>query len=177
MLLLAIDDLIVSSPTRPAEDHVTEPVEIHPGVFHLGEPGATDTRMLVGYCTFWSNDAALLVSLLPDLVVIRDQRWLTTLVELLSEESRADRPGRDEVLARLLEVLLIEAFRVTPARNAAPGLLRGLPRSGSQRRCAGCTASRRARGPSPSWRGRPACRAPPSSTGFGERSALLRWSI
>ena len=57
---------------------------------------------------------ALLVSLLPELVVVHGERRLTTLVELLSEEARADRPGRDVVLARLLEVLLIEAFRATP---------------------------------------------------------------
>ena len=48
------------------------------------------------------------------------------LVELLSEEARGDRPGRDVVLARLLEVLLIEAFRATAEPTAAPGLLRGL---------------------------------------------------
>ena len=53
-------------------------------------------------------------------------RRLTTLVELLSEEARAGRRGRDVVLSRLLEVLLIEAFRATPGSAGAPGLLRGL---------------------------------------------------
>jgi AraC-like DNA-binding protein len=105
---------------------MTEPIMVRPGVFHLGKSGPPDTRILVGHCTFRSNDAALLVSLLPELVVVRGERRLTTLVELLSEEARGDRPGRDVVLAHLLEVLLIEAFRATTRATAAPGLLRGL---------------------------------------------------
>ena len=116
---------MTSLPPPPA-GQVTEPVEVQPGIFHLGEPGGPDTQLLIGHCTFGSDDAALLVSLLPDLVVVRGVRRLTMLVELLSEEARAARPGRDGVLARLLEVLLIEAFRATTAPAAAPGLLRGL---------------------------------------------------
>ena len=126
MLLPAANEFTVTSLPPPPRGRVTEPVELRPGVFHVGEPGAPDTRMLVGYCAFGSNDVALLVSLLPELVVVHGERRLTTLVELLSEEARADRPGRDVVLARLLEVLLIEALRATPGPAAAPGLLRGL---------------------------------------------------
>ena len=126
MLIPAPHDFTVSSGVAPTGGRVTEPLEVRPGVFHLGEPDETDTRMLVGYYTFGSDDAALLVSLLPELVVACGEQRLTTLVELLSEEARADRPGRDVVLARLLEVLLIEAFRATPRPTAAPGLLRGL---------------------------------------------------
>ena len=126
LLLPAVEDFIISSPAPPTAGRVTEPVEVHPGVFHLGDPGEPDTRMLVGHCAFGSGDASLLVSLLPDLVVVRDGRRLTMLVELLSEEARCDRPGRDVVLARLLEVLLLEVFRATGEPTAAPGLLRGL---------------------------------------------------
>ena len=53
--------------------------------------------MLVGHCAFSSNDAGLLVSPLPHLVHIRGQGRLTTLVELVAEESRGNRPGRDVV--------------------------------------------------------------------------------
>ena len=126
MLIPAAEDFTVTSLAPPAGGRVTEPVEVRPGIFHLGEPGVSDTRMLVGHCAFGSNDTALLVSLLPELVVVRGERRLTMLVELLSEEARADLPGRDVVLARLLEVLLIEAFRTTTRPTAAPGLLRGL---------------------------------------------------
>ena len=126
MLIPAADDVTVTSLSRPPDGRVTEPVEVRPGVFHLGKAGTPDTRMLVGHCAFRSNDAALLISLLPALVVVRGQRRLTTLVELLSDEARAARHGRAVVLARLLEVLLIEAFRATTGPTAAPGLLRGL---------------------------------------------------
>ena len=126
ILIPAARDFTVTSLEPPPTGHMDAPVEVRPGVFHLGERGDPDTQLLVGYCAFGSDDAALLVSLLPDMVVIRGERRLTLLVELLSEEARADRPGRDVVLARLLEVLLIEAFRATTAPTAAPGLLRGL---------------------------------------------------
>lgn len=126
VLIPAAHDFTMTSLVPPPSGRLDEPVELLPGVFHLGEPEVPDTRMLIGYCTFASHDAAILVSLLPDLVVARGERRLTTLVHLLGEEARADRPGRDAVLARLLEVLLIEAFRATTGPTAAPGLLRGL---------------------------------------------------
>ena len=126
ILIPAARNFTVTSLEPPPTGHVGEPVEVRPGVFHLGEPGDPDTQLLVGYCAFGSDDAALLVSLLPDIVVVRGERRLTLLVELLSGEARADRPGRDVVLTHLLEVLLIEAFRATTAPTAAPGLLRGL---------------------------------------------------
>ena len=126
ILIPAAHEFTVTSAEPPLAGRVDRPVEIKPGVFHLGKPSEPDTQLLVGYCEFGSDDEALLVSLLPDMVVVRGGRRLTTLVELLSEEARADRPGRDVVLARLLEVLLIEAFRGRSATSAAPGLLRGL---------------------------------------------------
>jgi AraC-like DNA-binding protein len=126
VLIPAGDKFAVTSLPPPPGGRVMDPTEVGPGVFHLGEPSAPNTRMLIGYCAFGATDAALLVSLLPRLVVVRGERRLTTLVELLSEEARTRRPGRDVVLARLLEVLLIEAFRTTAGPAAAPGLLRGL---------------------------------------------------
>lgn len=125
ILIPASTEFTVSGLASPS-DLVLEPTEISPGVFHLGGPGEPDTRMLVGYCCFGTHDAALLVSLLPSRVIVRGERRLTTLVELLSDETRAARPARDAVLAHLLEVLLIEAFRTSKGPAAAPGLLRGL---------------------------------------------------
>lgn len=126
MLIPAAHDFTVASLALPPGGRVIDPAEVRPGVFHVGEPGSPDVRMLVGYCVFGSDHTGLLVSLLPEVVVVRDERRLTTLVEMLREEAWADRPGRDVVLARLLEVLLIEAFRATTGPAAAPGLLRGL---------------------------------------------------
>ncbi len=48
------------------------------------------------------------------------------LVQLVSDESSDDRSGRDLVLTRLVEILLIEALRATSGDDAPPGLLRGL---------------------------------------------------
>jgi transcriptional regulator GlxA family with amidase domain len=48
------------------------------------------------------------------------------LVRLVADESKARRSGRNLVLTRLLEVLLVEALRSTSAEDASPGLLRGL---------------------------------------------------
>lgn len=111
-----------------------EPVAIDPKVSgnttgelrHGGRGGRPDVRLLGGYFVFDSPDAALLVSLLPSLVHVRGVERLSVLVRLLSEESRASRPGREQVLTRLVEVLLIEALRAAPSDNAPPGLLRGL---------------------------------------------------
>jgi AraC-like DNA-binding protein len=120
-------DFTTSSLEAPMPDVALRRVEISSGVFRIGDPEEAPTvRMLVGHCAFGANDAKLLVSLLPQLVHVRGQARLTTLVEQVNDETRADRPGRDVVLTRLLEVLLIEALRSTTGPAAPPGLLRGL---------------------------------------------------
>lgn len=103
------------------------PTLLPDGSYRVGEPqGPPDVRLLVGHCQFGSPDAALLVSLLPQLVHVRGEPRLAALVQLLIDETRAERPARQEVLARLLEVLLIEALRCAPGMAASPGLVRGL---------------------------------------------------
>jgi AraC-like DNA-binding protein len=127
VLIPAAHDFATSSLEPPPPGMEAPPVEVSPGVFRLGsQDQPPDVRALVGHCAFGSEDAHLLVSLLPQLVHVREQGRLTTLVELLNDETRDDRPGRDVVLARLLEVLLIEALRTTTGTAAPPGLLRGL---------------------------------------------------
>jgi AraC-like DNA-binding protein len=110
------------------------PMRFNPKVTsaHLGEVrhgtrgGPPDVRLLGGWFAFDSPDAALLVSLLPAVVHVRDAARLTVLVRLVAEESNEQRPGRDLVLTRLVEVLLIEALRSAPSDDAPAGLLRGL---------------------------------------------------
>jgi AraC-like DNA-binding protein len=103
------------------------PSEVGPGLFRLGDPDApADLRVLAGHCCFESPDAALLVSLLPELVHVRGEERLATLVHLVGQEARDQRPAREVVLARLLEVLLIEALRSDSGATASPGLVRGL---------------------------------------------------
>jgi AraC-like DNA-binding protein len=88
--------------------------------------GRPDVRLLGGWFAFDSPDAALLVSLLPALMHVRGVERLSMLVRIVSEEASEKRSGRDLVLTRLVEVLLIEALRSTPGEDAPPGLLRGL---------------------------------------------------
>ncbi len=123
----AYDFTVSSLEPAPSGDIDTSPVALLRGEFRLGiQSDPPDVRMLVGYCVFGSPDGALLVSLLPQLVHVRGERRLATLVQLVGDESRELRPARDVILARLLEVLLIEALRSTTGTAASPGLLRGL---------------------------------------------------
>lgn len=117
---------MASHDARP-ENGETDPVTIRSGKVRLGNPESpAETRMLVGHCCFESPDAALLVSLLPRYVYIRGEERLTRLVKLLDEESRTQRPAREIVLARLLEVLFIEALRSHGEARISPGLMCGL---------------------------------------------------
>jgi AraC-like DNA-binding protein len=95
-------------------------------VRHGARGGRPDVRLLGGWFVFASPDSGLLVSLLPSLVHLRGVERLSTLVRLVGEEASESRPGRDLVLTRLVEVLLIEALRATPSADSRPGLLRGL---------------------------------------------------
>ena len=92
-----------------------------------GEPhGAADVRMLIGHFVFGSPDSELLVSLLPQLLHIRGEKRLSMLVRLITEEARTSRPAREMILARLLEVLLLEALRSGAAEAAPRGIVRAL---------------------------------------------------
>ncbi len=95
-------------------------------VRHGTRGGRPDVRLLGGWFVFDSPDTALLVSLLPSLVHVRGVERLSVLVRLVGEEASERRAGRDLVLTRLVEVLLIEALRAAPGEDAPPGLLRGL---------------------------------------------------
>lgn len=106
---------------------VINPFILPGGGYRLGSvDGPVDMRALVGYCIFQSDDATLLSSLLPGLVVVRGEHRLAMLMELLGEEAMSDKPAREVVLQHLLEVLLIEALRSTAEPGVTPGLLRGL---------------------------------------------------
>lgn len=88
--------------------------------------GLPDVRILGGYFAFDSPDNALLVSLLPALFHVRGVPRLAALVQLVAEEAAEHRSGRELVLSRLVEIMLVEALRSTPGDGSPPGLLRGL---------------------------------------------------
>jgi AraC-like DNA-binding protein len=128
VLTPSLFDFVASSiADMPADQPDTVPVELGPGHYRFGElDGPPDVKMLVGYCAFGSTDAHLLVSLLPDLVLARGNSRLTALVQFVAQEFHGDRPGREVVMAHLVEVMLIEALRTSTGPAAPPGLLRGL---------------------------------------------------
>lgn len=112
----------------PSEQRVPrQPLEFGPGRVRLGPADApVDMRALVGHCRFEAPASSLLVSLLPKMIHVSGHDRLMALVPVIHEETRANRPGRELILQRLLEVLLIEALRSGPAVTMPPGLLRGL---------------------------------------------------
>jgi AraC-like DNA-binding protein len=128
VLVPAAADFYLTSLHPGSEDMaLSGPIRLPSGEFRLGDlTGPVNMRSLVGHCAFASPDAALLVALLPELVHVRGNARLATLVALVGEEARAEKPGQAVVLAHLLEVMLIEALRSAAEISASPGLLRGL---------------------------------------------------
>lgn len=118
---------MLESIDAPPRGTAMQPVELEPGRFRVG-PGnePVNLRMQVGLCSFASPDAALLVSLLPSMVIVHGEPRLAQLLHLVGDETRRSRPGRDLVLERLLEVLLIEALRCGTDIASLPSVARGL---------------------------------------------------
>lgn len=127
MLIPAMRDLVNESLDPPAARSVTPATALGDGHYRVGRAdGPVDLRMQIGHCSFGSPDAALLVSLLPQMVIARGEPRLATLVQLVCDETRKQRPARALVLERLLEVLLIEALRCGAGTASPTGLARGL---------------------------------------------------
>jgi len=119
----------VMSGLEPVEPRQVDPVAIagqDDEVRHGSPEGQPDVRMLGGYFVFDSPDTALLETLLPPVIHVRGEHRFDVLVRLVREEAMQSRPGRDLILTRLVEVLLIEALRAAPGESAPAGLLRGL---------------------------------------------------
>jgi len=127
VLVPARHTLVTESVEPPQAEQVDLPVELSDGHYRVGSTGdLAHVRMRIGHCKFGSPDAELLVSLLPQVIHVRSEERLTTLVQLVADESRSTRLARELVLERLMEVLLIEALRCDQGNVATPGLARGL---------------------------------------------------
>jgi AraC-like DNA-binding protein len=114
-------------PVTPTHIDAKAAASSQSGEARHGTPGGRpDVRLLGGYFTFESPDAALMISLLPAVVHVRGVERLSTLVRLVGDEATARRSGRELVLSRLVEVLLIEALRSTSGEDTPAGLLGGL---------------------------------------------------
>ena len=113
------------TPTPAVPVHVRE-------LRHGSGSGPVTMRMLGGYFHFDRANAGLLVKLLPPVVHIRRDEAggarLRRIVEMVGDEADTERPGRDLILERLVEVLLVEALRHRSASVASEerGLLAGL---------------------------------------------------
>lgn len=128
VLIPAAHEFVMSSLHADVTAQVDDaPVALGPGRFRLGEEGApANVQMVIGHCSFGSPNAALLVALLPQFIHVHGQPRLANLVQLLGDEFRELRAVRETVLSRLLDVIFIEALRLTVADAKAPGVLRGL---------------------------------------------------
>ncbi|PZO47386.1 MAG: AraC family transcriptional regulator [Alphaproteobacteria bacterium] len=130
VLLPATPGFVISGLAQATPKHIDPKLTPTPTeeVRHGRQTGPADVRLLGGYFLFDSPDAALLVSLLPRLIHVSGVHRLSTLTALVGDETRADKAGRDLVLARLVDLLLIEALRAhaDAGTGATAGLLRGL---------------------------------------------------
>jgi AraC-like DNA-binding protein len=128
VLIPAAWEFCMTSAEPPTSDALeTLPEMLSPGEFWIGDlQQPAEVQTLIGYCQFGAPDAGLIVSLLPQFIHIRGESRLATLVQLVMDECRAQRPARHVVLERLLELLLIEALRSMPICNTCPGVMRGL---------------------------------------------------
>jgi AraC-like DNA-binding protein len=110
-----------------------------PLVFSAGEPGER-TELLAGIVTYLAGETDALIRMLPEVIHISADRmspasslipsrtpWLATTLRTLVDESLARKPGWKASARRLVEVVLVDAFRVyfaTIAEDA--GILKGL---------------------------------------------------
>jgi len=126
-------------PTTPAFALYSHPgvpcVPVEPrnqAVRHGEQDNEPDFQALGGSFMFERVNAPLLLALLPDPIHIPASEGRTTrfgrLIGLLSEECASDYPGKELIIQRLLEALLVEALRWQGVGNepAAAGLLSGL---------------------------------------------------
>lgn len=127
ILVPQIHAFTMSSVQPPPMGTLPRRLETDPGVFRLGNPDApAEVTAMVGHCLFLANDQQLLGSLLPNIVHARAERRLMDLVKMIHAEMVGGLAARDMILARLLEVLFIDALRCAGGAATSPGLLRGL---------------------------------------------------
>lgn len=86
--------------------------------------GGELTRLLCGTIFFDHPAARHLSSLLPPVILVQGWRapeseWIASTLRLMASEARSPRPGGEEVITRLADILVIQAIRVW-LEQAAP---------------------------------------------------------
>jgi AraC-like DNA-binding protein len=110
--------VVRDSPTSPAtrlEDLVADGTTDHRGIVQAGGRGPK-TLLVCGGFHFEERASNPLLAALPPMIHLRGRRpgveaWLRTTLDFLARESDAYRPGADAVIARLADILFIEAIR------------------------------------------------------------------
>jgi AraC-like DNA-binding protein len=111
---------------------ITLASDLDPEPTREGPHGSDSSLSLSGRFRVSRAAAPSLVRLLPPLVHIRREEpgayRIRRIVDAVTEEAHTEHPGRQLVLERLLDVLLVEALRFRPSfvRRQRPGLLLGL---------------------------------------------------
>lgn len=137
-LRLAAGDFLLL-PTTPAFTLGSEP-HIHAVSFvpraeavRHGDPdGDPDFFALGGSFAFTRVNKPLLLSLLPERIFIPASEGRATrfkrLIDLLAEECSTEHPGKELIMQRMLEILLVEAlrWRSLGAQSVPVGLLSGM---------------------------------------------------
>lgn len=129
-----LDDCFLSAPGARTQlsDDAFKAAHLVDGEVRVGaRDRPVDTRIVGGLVRCEPANADLLIGLLPPAVLVRAGEQaasrLSTLVALVREEAEGTGAGRDAILCRLIEVMLIEILRRETARLAPPvGLLAGL---------------------------------------------------
>jgi len=122
-----------------ASDLETKPVLISPDTYwevterrHGDETGEPSVLLQSGYFTFDPVNAPVLLNHFPDLIHIHSSDaaidGVSQIIKLIDREARGEFPGRDLILERLVEIMLVESLRSTETDQnfRKAGLLAGL---------------------------------------------------
>ena len=114
----------------PQPMHIVPPDRHIDEVVHGDANAEPSASLLGGYFTVDPIESSLVASLLPGMLLIRATDpaidSVAPIVSLIAREAHEVRPGQSFVLARLAEILLVEALRSAPPDLQEPGLLAGL---------------------------------------------------
>lgn len=106
-----------------SSDLETTPVLVSPDKYselvterrHGDETGEPSVLLQSGYFTFDPVNAPMLLNYLPNLIHIRasddGKTSVSQVIKLIEREARSEGDGRDLILERLLEIMLIEVLR------------------------------------------------------------------
>jgi AraC-like DNA-binding protein len=112
--------------TRPASTVLAQ-------AHHTASTGKPDFQLLGGYFRFNVPNSEMLTQIVPAQIHIKcddnSARRIAGIIGSLRDEALDQRPGRDLIIQRLIEVMLIEALRYGSEQGESsvrPGLLNGL---------------------------------------------------